>query len=282
MPNTEDIHYTRDSSAILGEQDYIEKLKILRDEYGLYLKDLHPKMVSLTDAISKEQKFLDLLKTRNVVTRDAHREDLELQIKNLQEQIAVWNDKSLELSERLGTYQQLKDKITREQSVYNQLASSIQAVNMNKSFDQDYVIIMQAASNAKPINPYYFLQMAYGLFGGLLIGVMIIYFVNRLDDKIDSPLALEENIEYPIVGQIPLERVDRQAKRVPLLTEDDQRQGYLEHHRSIRSALLFQSSERKRPRSLMICSAAPGEGKSSLTANLAIVFALVGIPNSSC
>ena len=114
--------YTRDTAAILAEQDYIEKLKILRDEYGVYLKDMHPKMVNLTDAINKEQKFLDLLKTRNVATRDAHREDLELQIKNLQAQIAIWNTKSLELSERLGTYQQLKNKITREQTLYKPTA----------------------------------------------------------------------------------------------------------------------------------------------------------------
>jgi capsular exopolysaccharide synthesis family protein len=118
--------------------------------------------------------------------------------------------------------------------------------------------------------------MAYGVLGGLLAGLAIIYFVNRLDDKIDSPLELQENIDFPIIGQIPLQRTDKSTKRVPLLTEGDQRRGYLEHHRSIRSAILFRSTEASRPRSLMICSAAPGEGKSSLAANLAFVFAHSG------
>jgi len=264
----------RDSAAIQAEQDYIEKLKILRDEYGVYLKDLHPKMVALTDAITKEQKFLELLKTRSVATRDARREDLELQIKNLEDQITVWNGKSLELSERLATYQQLKDKITREQTLYNQLASSIQTVDMNKSLDQDLVAIMEAAAKAKPIDPNYPLQMTYGLLGGLLVGGLMVYFLNRFDTKIQSPLELEEAIDLPILGQIPLVRPDRN-KQVPLVGEDDPRHEYVEQFRSIRSALLFHAVA-ERPRCLMIASAAPGEGKSTLAANLAAVFAHTG------
>jgi capsular exopolysaccharide synthesis family protein len=64
---------------------------------------------------------------------------------------------------------------------------------------------------------------------------------------------------------------------VPLLSEDDQRHEFLEHHRDIRSNILFGRSESTRNRSLMITSAAPGEGKSTLAANLATTFAFSGI-----
>jgi len=269
--------YNRDANAIVEEQDYIEKLKILRDEYGADLKDMHPKMVALTDKINQEQKFLDLLKTRNVETRDTYLQDLNLQIKNLQTQIEVSNTKSLQLSERLATYQQLKDKLGREQTLYNQLASSIQTVNMNKSLDQDYVIILEAASPAMPIDPNDPLQIACGLLIGLLAGVVLMYIVNRFDERIDSPLELQESVEYPIVGQIPLIKFDKKTKRVPLLSEKDQRQEFLEHHRYIRSALLFQSAGSNKIKSLMISSAAPGEGKSTLAGNLASVFAHSGV-----
>jgi len=269
---------SRNAAAIVAEQEYIEKLKILKDEYGEDLKDMHPKMVSLTDSINKEEKFLELLKTRNVETRDAYLEDLGLQIKNLQAQIAVSNTKSLELSERLGTYQQLKDKLGREQTLYNQLASSIQTVDMNKSLDQDYIIILDAASPAALIDPNYALQITYGLLAGLVAGLALMYIVNRFDDKIDSPLVLQEHVEFPIVGQIPLIKQDKKnkGKRLPLLAENDQRQEFLEHHRYIRSALLFQTADAPKIKSLMISSAAPGEGKSTLAGNLASVFAHAG------
>ena len=263
-------------NIVTAEQDRIEKLKILRDQYGLYLKDAHPKMKDLADAIAKEEKFLDLLKTRSKTDQDARREDLQLQIKNLEAQIVVWNDKSLKLSQRLGTYQDLKSKITREQALYNQMASSIQNVDLNKSLDQQDVVILESASPATPVSHNYLLRLLYGVGGGLIVGLVIVFIAIRLDDKINSPLDLEENIEFPLVGEIPLVRLDPKSKRVPLLAEDDQRHEFFEHHREIRSSLLFSRSDAPRPRSVMITSAAPGEGKSTLAANLASTFAFSG------
>jgi capsular exopolysaccharide synthesis family protein len=265
----------QESDAILAEQDRIEKLKILRDQFAIDLKAAHPKMKELADSIAKEEKFLELLKNRSQRTRDARREDLELQIKNLGQQIDTWNTKALELSQRLGTYQQLKSKITREQGLYNQLAANIPSVTLNKSLDED-VVILEAASMARPVAPHNLLRLALASLGGLAVGIVIIYLIVCLDDKIDSPYQLEENIEFPMVGQIPLARVDKKTKRVPLLEEDDQRHDFLEHHRDIRAAILFGPSDVPRPRSLMITSAAPGEGKSTLAANLAVVFASSG------
>ena len=261
---------------VLTQEAYLEKLKILRDQLGIYLKDAHPKMKDLADSIDREQKLLDLLKARGQTTRDTYRADLLLQIKNLQQQIVTWNDKSLELSQRLGTYQDLRSKITREQALYNQLASSIQNVDLNKSLDQEDVVIMEAASPPKAVSNNYFLRLLIGVAGGIVIGLGIVFLLIRLDDKINSPLDLQENLDVPLLGEIPLVKLDPKSKRVPLLTEEDQRFEFLEHHRDIRSSLLYAHAEQGRPRSILITSAAPGEGKSTLAANLATTFAFSG------
>jgi tyrosine-protein kinase Etk/Wzc len=262
---------------ILAEQDRIEKLKIVRDQYGEYLKDAHPKMIQLAQDIANEEKFLETLKSRGKTARDARREDLELQIANLQQQIIVQRDKSLELSERLGTYQALKSELDRQKAFFSQLSLQIQNVDLNKSLDQEDVVIMTAASPARPVNHNYLLRLLYGFAGGLAVGLLIVFAVVRLDDKINSRLDLEDEIDYPLVGEIPLVRLDKKSRRVPLVSEDDNRHEFLEHHRDIRSNILFGRSELSRNRSLMITSAAPGEGKSTLAANLAATFAFSGI-----
>ena len=71
-------------------------------------------------------------------------------------------------------------------------------------------------------------------------------------------------------------KIDSKSKRVPLLSEDDQRHEFLEHHRDIRSSILYGRTDLERPRSVLITSAAPGEGKSTLAANLATTFAFSG------
>jgi capsular exopolysaccharide synthesis family protein len=135
---------------------------------------------------------------------------------------------------------------------------------------------MEAASNGSLIGHNYPLRLLYGVAGGLVAGLIIVFLLIRFDTKINSPLDLEENIEYPLIGEIPLVKIDPKSKRVPLMSEDDPRHEFLEHHRDIRSSILYGRTDLERPRSVLITSAAPGEGKSTLAANLATTFAFSG------
>jgi capsular exopolysaccharide synthesis family protein len=267
----------RDAMAAIQEQQTkIEKLKILREDYSTYLKDMHPKMIALADEITQEERFLDILKSKDVEAREGHIADLELQIKNLEKQIADWNAKSLDLNQRLVSYQQLKANLNRETNMYDQLAASFQNVNVNKSIDQTTVSILDQASPGTLIPVSLTSFLIYGIILGFIAGIAIIFIINRLDDTIHSPIEIEENFTTPLAGQIPLADRDKRTKRVPLITEQDDRHYLTESFRDIRSFILFRTSAAHRPRSILICSAEPNEGKSTLAANLAITFALTG------
>jgi capsular exopolysaccharide synthesis family protein len=265
------------TQIINDQQDKVDKLKIEREQFGIYLKDAHPKMKGLQDQIDQEQKFLDMLKSRNATDRDQKLEELRLAIKNLQAQITTWNAKSLEFSDRLGSYQELKSKLARDNGTYNQLSAEIPSFDLNKSMDQDDVVIYEAASPGYPVKHNYFVWLAAGTAGGMALGILLVFAIVVFDDKINSPLDVEDHFDFPLLGEIPLAKLERKTRRVPLLQEDDERFEFLEHHRDIRSSLFFGASEATRARSLIITSAAPGEGKSTLAANLATTFAFSGI-----
>ncbi len=269
--------FEQNTQIINEQQNKVDKLKIERAQFGIYLKDAHPKMKNLQDQIDQEQQFLDLLKSRNTTDRDQRLEEMRLSIKNLQDQIATWNEKSLQFSDRLGSYQELKSKLARDQTTYNQFSASIPTFDLSKSMDQDDVVIYEAASRGFPVKHNYFVWLAGGGAGGLALGVLMALGLVLLDDKINSPLDIEEHFDFPLLGEIPLAKLDRKTRRVPLLVDDDERFEFLEHHRDIRSSIFFGASEATRARSLIITSAAPGEGKSTLAANLAATFAFSGI-----
>jgi len=269
--------FVQNTLIINEQQNKVDKLKIERAQFAIYLKDAHPKMKDLQDQIDQEEKFLTVLKSRNTSDRDQRLEELRLAIKNLQDQIAAWNARSLDLSDRLGSYQELKSKLARDQSTYNQFSANIPSFDLNKSMDQDDVVILEAASRGIPVKHNYFVWLAGGAAAGLALGVMIICGLVMLDDKINSPLDIEDHFDFPLLGEIPLAKLDRKTRRVPLLHEDDERFEFLEHHRDIRSSIFFGASEATRARSLVITSAAPGEGKSTMAANLAATFAFSGI-----
>jgi succinoglycan biosynthesis transport protein ExoP len=269
--------FEQNTLIINEQQNKVDKLKIERAQFGVYLKDAHPKMKDLQDQVDQEEKFLTVLKSRNTSDRDQRLEELRLSIKNLQDQIAAWNKRSLEFSDRLGSYQELKSKLARDQSTYNQFSANIPSFDLNKSMDQDDVVILEAASRGIAVKHNYLVWLAGGAAAGLALGALIICGLVMLDDKINSPLDIEDHFDFPLLGEIPLAKLDRKTRRVPLLHEDDERFEFLEHHRDIRSSIFFGASEATRARSLVITSAAPGEGKSTMAANLAATFAFSGI-----
>jgi len=85
----------------------------------------------------------------------------------------------------------------------------------------------------------YFVWLAGGAAGGMVLGCFFVFGLVLLDDKINSPLDYRGRLRLPLLGEIPLAKLDRKTRRVPLLHEDDERFEFLEHHRDIRSSIFF-------------------------------------------
>ncbi len=76
-----------------------------------------------------------------------------------------------------------------------------------------------------------------------------------------------------VLGQIPKEKT---KGRVTLLQPDDARHVFAESYRNIRSSIFFMPYDGPRPKTLLITSSVPNEGKSTISSNLAITLALSG------
>jgi len=78
------------------------------------------------------------------------------------------------------------------------------------------------------------------------------------------------------VGQVP--EIPELSRGVPLalLGDSDDQHMYVESYRSLRSALLYFAVDGVRPKVLLITSAVPNEGKSTIASNLSCAMALGG------
>src|SRR4029077_5056654 len=76
-----------------------------------------------------------------------------------------------------------------------------------------------------------------------------------------------------VLGQIPKEK---SKGRIMLLEPDDTRHIIAESYRNIRSSIFFMPYEGPRPKTMLITSSVPNEGKSTISSNLAITMALSG------
>jgi polysaccharide biosynthesis transport protein len=114
-----------------------------------------------------------------------------------------------------------------------------------------------------------------GVLGGLVVGGLILFLLNRTDDRMSSSSELLEHFVEPILGQIPDVSDSRTPQGLRLLYPDDDRYTYAEAFRSLRSSLIFMPNQADL-KVLLITSAIPNEGKSTIASNLAVTMANAG------
>ncbi|WP_189822339.1 polysaccharide biosynthesis tyrosine autokinase [Streptomyces finlayi] len=128
---------------------------------------------------------------------------------------------------------------------------------------------------ARPDSPRPLLNLAAGLFGGLLVGVGTALLREVLDSSMATSEELGEAVELPVFGSIPLNRIGKQQT---LVLEENGAGGYsrrAEAYRQLRTNLQF-ASVGQAPKVIAVSSALPGEGKTSTAVNLAAALVLDG------
>ena len=111
-----------------------------------------------------------------------------------------------------------------------------------------------------------------GLLVGLAIGIGTAVLRSVLDTRLHTSHDIEQVTDKPILGGISF---DPDILKHRLIVQMDPRNPRAEAYRSLRTNLQFLNIEGG-PRSFVITSPAPGEGKSTTTVNLAIALAETG------
>jgi capsular exopolysaccharide synthesis family protein len=264
-------------AAYLQAKQQIVLLKAKRANLSEYLRPKHPDIVALDDEIANQEKLLEVFKGQSQEQLQNLRHSLELEINDLGNQIAEWNGKAMDTSKKLADYAVLKENERRLQNLYDQLQATLQTLETEKGIiSQESVSIFEPATAATSAPPATTKHLSMAGLIGLMLGVGILLFLNRLDDRIDSFIELEQQFDQTVVGQIPLEKPKSKTATVSVLQAEDDRHALLEAYRNLRSALVFTDSPPNHPRIIAVTSAIPKDGKSMTAANLAITLAQVG------
>ena len=258
--------------------DYLkarQELQLLRAqlvEMGISLKPRHPKMVELNQRIALQERLMEIFQGQTVDQFDSQVSSLKVQIGNTEAAIKEWEVKALDLSRRLGEYERIKSKVERLKALYERLLASVQNVDVNRNIDQDVVTVMEYGGPPSAVRPDLGRALLMGGLGGFAVGLGILLLIGKLDDRYISVSELEAHAELDVVGLIPRLK----SSEMQSLQENDKRHILVESFRHIRSSILFMPEGDFNPKSFLISSAVPGEGKSTLATNLAITLALAG------
>ena len=267
-------------SDVGPEADYLkakQALQLLKAERDTLSKDLrpkHPKIIKLNDEIAKSENLIKLYRQDAVEKLETRQKSIGKQMENLQANIKEWENKALDLSQRLAQFNRIKGKVDRLKTLYDRLTNSLKEVNVSQSVDAgDQISIMEMAGPPMSVRPGLLKSLIVGLACGALAGLCILLLLDRIDDRMASFGEFQHHFSENVLGQIPKEKT---KGRIALLQPDDQRHIFAESYRNIRSSIFFMPYDGPRPKTLLVTSSVPNEGKSTISANLAITLALSG------
>jgi len=137
------------------------------------------------------------------------------------------------------------------------------------------VLVDPAPVPTGPVKPKVILTVILGVFGGILAGIGLAFFVNYLDDSIKSQDDVENTLGLAFLGYVPNIKTNSVVER-DLQAHSHPQSNAAEGFRTIRATLSLTHKPDKL-RLVSVTSTIPSEGKSLVASNLAIVSAQTGL-----
>lgn len=214
------------------------------------------------------------------------------------------------IAERSVHYNILKREVDTNKQLYNGLLQRLKEAGVSAGLKASNIRIVDAAEPPEtPARPHKRLNFALGLLVGLSLGTGAAFLQEHLDNTLKTAEDVERYLRVPALALIPsVESLDGRRGRVYGLvergklltgrteakgqppagapesgaprwyridTEGQQHSALGEAFRSLRTSVLLSTAERP-PRSLLVSSSQPGEGKTTISTNLAISLAQLG------
>jgi capsular exopolysaccharide synthesis family protein len=268
--------------SAVAESDYLKAkqqlLALKADAEGLsqFLRPKHPKMVALQEEIARRERQLVIFQRQSSEQMESRKSSLALQIATLEKEAKDWETKAVEVSRKNAEYQRLKTNSQRLQALYDRLLVTMQTLDLNKQINPESVTIMEPATPAFAERTQLSRQLLIGAVLGLALSAALLMFLDRLDDRINTLAELQELFSEEVVGRIPMEKSHGPGHSAALIEPEPEPRAFVEAYRGLRSSLLYLSESGQIPKTLLITSSVPNEGKSVVAANLAIILATAG------
>lgn len=251
------------------EGDYQEMLKTFKPNYP----DMRRLQQQIGSAKSKlRQEMGSIQRSMEADFLAAKRQE-----QRIRTELSQFNQKMHNLQDSSLDYNTLKREVATNGKLYNSLLQRLEEVNVASAVNTSSISIVEpAVTPFDRYRPKPKLNVALGLFSGLLLGLGLAFLREALDQKIKSADDLQRLSGLPVLGVIPRVSKSVAKKTLGLITVSSPRSAVAEAYRVLSTNMRFVVGKEDE-RVMLITSARPEEGKSTTAANLACAYAQMGM-----
>jgi succinoglycan biosynthesis transport protein ExoP len=283
-----DFYSTKASKQYQSINDALVGLLLQKESLLEDFTPQHPEIVGIGRKILENARKMSLLLQLEI--NDLERKKIEFNkgLKDIEKKTSVLMDKKLE-------YDRLKRRVDSFNNRTVFLEAKEQEASIRKAEKpEEITIVRQALVPTQPINPPKTAATgAMGIVIGLVVGIIVGFIVETFDTSLGAIEDVEETLGTQVLGIIPQadskdiresleerypdgieETIENQL--VYLVSHFVPKSMMAESFRALRTNIQFKETEKK-IKSITVASTSPEEGKTLVTANLAITMAQAGM-----
>jgi polysaccharide biosynthesis transport protein len=182
-------------------------------------------------------------------------------------------------------YNVLKREVDSNRQLYESMLQEVKQATIASGIRASNIrLVDRAQMPPAPYSPDLLLNAALGLVVGLFFGTAYSILHERNDRRLQEPGDVQLWTKLLELGTIPtagggrgvstkLLRWSNSSGKVELVTQHKRQSAMAESFRTILASIVFSGDEESRPRSLVLTSASPQEGKTTIVSNLGITMA---------
>lgn len=258
-----------------GIQQTRLKLSELQAEYSQKLSTFKPSYPEMRELAAQIKQLKFLMNTDIKAIADSviqkHRiaqlreTDLRTKMRELEANQAVYQEKNIK-------YTILKREVDSFRSQYKSLIDKLNQLGVASEIkNKSATIIQYAVTPDRPFSPRLSLNLAVALVVSMILAAAVVYLLELLNNTFSNPDQLESELKLPVLGILPKLSEEEFQEQIR-----DHRSSLAEAFRTLRTALQFTGISGA-PKSLMITSTEPSEGKSTISQKLAENFGQLGM-----
>jgi succinoglycan biosynthesis transport protein ExoP len=268
--------------------DSLIELLLTRDSLLENYTFQHPEVIAIGQKITETaRKILALLK-QQIAAADKKIEDLEEETREVDSKTNLLMEKKLEY-----------DRLKREVDSFRDMTALLEQKNQEALITQaekpeEVVIVKPALLSTTPINPPKTVATgAMGIIIGIVLGLVFAFIVETFDTSLGAIEDVEETLGAKVLGVIPhadykdiiaglKDKIQREMdesflkKMINLASHFAPKTMIAESFRALRTNIQF-SEGNKHIKAIAVTSTSPQEGKTMVSANLAISLAQSGL-----
>jgi polysaccharide biosynthesis transport protein len=287
------------SSGVSGSLNLLQTLRGQEAQTQAKLDELsakfgpgYPKLAELQSSLESTQKSIRLESAR---IADRVRNDYTVSQEVEDNDRAVFNDektKAEALNDKAVGYQVAKQEADQSRTLYENLVARMKEADLVAGMRSSNITLVDPARvPARPAKPSTMMYAAGSIVGGLLLGICAALFRDATDTRIQELGDIELLLAEASIGLLPYYSAKAERKRLAgtragslasgfvspepssnaTIAASAPRAAYTEAIRVLCTSLMQGNNGGPRGQVILVTSSVSGEGKSMLSANLAIV-----------